>query len=170
MRIWYSRALRRTLADPKKALGSKDAMERMFTASMLIHGYRTPRAVYAGEPRTEPIEADLSKLILETLAAADWNTPSAAVGPYGSFIRLGLTDKDGWTQPNDFKEFVPAARKWLREHADSYRIRRVRPRRESAAEGVTPSPLADGKRKASGLRRVLRAAGEPPPPATSERR
>jgi hypothetical protein len=115
------------LADPTKALGSKDANERLFTAAMLIHGYRTPRVVYRDAPKTEPVAADLSRLILETLAEADWSAPNGPVSPHAAFVRLGLTDKDGWTQPDDFREFAPAARKWLRERADSYRIQRYVP-------------------------------------------
>jgi hypothetical protein len=119
------------LADPKKALGSKDANERLFTATMLIHGYRTPREVYLDAPKTEPVAADLSKVILEALAAADWSAPNGPVSPHAAFVRLGLTDKDGWAQPDDIKEFAPAARKWLREHADSYRIQRYVPEEKS---------------------------------------
>jgi hypothetical protein len=77
------------------------------------------------------VPADLSKLILEALAGADWGAPNGPVSPHASFVRLGLTDKDGWAQPDDIKEFAPAARKWLRAHADSYRIQRYVPEEKS---------------------------------------
>ena len=40
------------------------------------------------------------------------------------FFRLGLTPKDGWTQPKDFNQTADEAKKWLKNNADKYRIER----------------------------------------------
>ena len=45
-------------------------------------------------------------------------------GPQQVFFRLGLTEKDGWTPPKDYKQFPEAASRWLKDHADTYRIQR----------------------------------------------
>jgi hypothetical protein len=118
----------RMLADPKAGLESKNADERLLTAGLLISRYRTPRV--GGPPKTEPIDAAQSKLILQTLADADWKAaPRPGIGlntmtPQALFFRLGLQPKDGWTQPKDFKELPAAAQKWLKDNADTYRIER----------------------------------------------
>ncbi|HEY1860523.1 MAG TPA: hypothetical protein VGG61_09230, partial [Gemmataceae bacterium] len=70
------------LADPATGLQSKDATERLTTAAMLIAKYRTARPSMK-EPKEEPIDAGLSKLILNTLADADW-TPAKPGGPLGN--------------------------------------------------------------------------------------
>ena len=44
--------------------------------------------------------------------------------PQTMFYRLGVTAADGWTQPKDFKQFPEAAKKWLTDNADKYRIQR----------------------------------------------
>ncbi len=118
----------RLLADPKAGLESKNADERLLTAGLLISRYRTPRV--AGPAKTEPIDAVQSKLILQTLADADWKAaPRPGIGlntmtPQVLFFRLGLQPKDGWTQPRDGKAIPEAAQKWLKDNADTYRIER----------------------------------------------
>jgi hypothetical protein len=118
----------RLLADPKASLESKNADERLLTAGLLISRFRTPRV---GAPaKTEPIDATQSKLILQTLADADWKAaPRPGIGlylmtPQALFFRLGLQAKDGWVQPKDGKAIPEAAQKWLKDNADTYRIER----------------------------------------------
>jgi hypothetical protein len=119
------------LADPKAGLEAKNKADRLLTASLLISHYRQLRPT-SGEPKTEPIDAELSKKILRTLADADWTPPRPApgrpvmlqMGPQNLFFQLGVTEKDGWKQPKDFKQFPQAAKKWLKENADKYRIQR----------------------------------------------
>jgi hypothetical protein len=118
-----SKRCTKLLEAPEAGLTSKDADERLLTAGLLILQYRTARD---GAGRFEPADAKLSKLILQTLADADWNKQ----GPYPQvphllFSQLGLTEKDGWKSPPAIDQFQPAAKKWLREHADTYRIQRV---------------------------------------------
>src|SRR5262249_54748058 len=65
----------RLLEAPEAGLTSKDADERLLTAGLLILKYRTARD---GAGAFEPADAKLSRLILLTLADADWNKQ----GPY----------------------------------------------------------------------------------------
>jgi hypothetical protein len=44
--------------------------------------------------------------------------------PQRHFSDLGLAERDGWRAPSGPKEFAPAVQKWLKEHGDTYRIRR----------------------------------------------
>lgn len=116
------------LADPKAGLGAKDKRDRLLTAGMLIGHYRQRRPA-AVQPKTEAIDTELSKKILRTLSDADWNVRPGRPGafqltPQGIFAQLNLTPRDGWTPPKDFKQFPDAAKKWLKDNADSYRIRR----------------------------------------------
>jgi len=117
----------KVLADPAASLKSKDAGERTLTACMLVSRYRAWRGPNA---KTESIEADESKSILTTLADADWTKPFApnTMMPQTAFAQLGLTDKDGWVwkpAPNTPQTaYGEAAKRWLKEHADTYRIQR----------------------------------------------
>jgi hypothetical protein len=121
-----ARQAARLLADPKAGLESKNADDRLLTAGLLISLYRTPQP--GAHARTEPIDALQSKLILQTLADADWKAaprpgPQNQMSPQALFFRLGLQPRD-WNQPKDFKEISAAAQKWLKENADTYRIER----------------------------------------------
>jgi len=40
------------------------------------------------------------------------------------FFQLGLTPADGWTQPRNFAEIQEAAKKWLKENAGKYKMKR----------------------------------------------
>ena len=79
-------------------------------------------------PKTEPIEAEQSKRILEALAAADWTptTDFTTLSPRMVFGRFPLTAKDGWAPPaaDDPNAFATYAQQWLKSHAGSYRIQR----------------------------------------------
>jgi hypothetical protein len=123
------------LADPDASLKSKDADDRLLTAVMLITRYRTSRTPNA---KTEAIGAEQSKLILEALADADWtktNDPNLRGGPQQYFLRLGVTEKDGWKMPMridpktgrtlvDYQGIPAAAKKWCKDNAGTYRIQR----------------------------------------------
>jgi hypothetical protein len=115
------------LDDPGAGLESKDAPDRFLTAAMLVARYRQ-RKPSATPPAQEPIDAGESKRILQALADADWTPPNKPVPsqltPQNAFNLLGLTAKDGWTPPKDFKQFPDEAKKWLKENADKYRIER----------------------------------------------
>jgi hypothetical protein len=111
-------------ADPMVALKAKDQGDRLVAAAFLIRKYRNR---LDGAAKTEPIPADESKLILQALAAeADWNRydPYLNTQPVFLFNLLGVTAKDGFNRPMNFQEVPTAAKAWIKENADKYRIQR----------------------------------------------
>jgi hypothetical protein len=118
------------LADPMASLKAKEADDRTLTAEMLVARYRLVNTGGAA-PKTEDVGAEESKLILQTLADADWDVKPAPgrigmqMNPLQSFFQLGLTEKDGWKQPQDGKELQDAAKKWLKDNAATYRVQKV---------------------------------------------
>src|SRR5262249_16490004 len=123
----------RLLNDSKTGLTSKEADDRLLTAALLIYRHRTARHVYLGKPRTEPIAPAESNRILTILSEADWEAkePSVAGTPLSLFLRLDLTSADGWAPPAELPKVVPAAKKWLHDHAAEYRIQRYLPPEDS---------------------------------------
>jgi hypothetical protein len=118
----------RLLEDPKAGLEAKEKSDRLLTAGMLVAHYRQPRPGVRA-PKTKPIDAELSKNILRTLAEADWEArpgrPGAiALTPQTIFAQLGATAKDGWKPPRDLKQFAAAAKKWCADNADTFVIQR----------------------------------------------
>lgn len=115
------------LKNPDESLKSKDADERLLAAGLLVSTYRTPQGT--GKQTLESIDAAQSKLILQALANADWSKQGGRgeITPMSVFGSLGLTPEDGW-KPAPFKnyqvEFPAAARKWLQDNADKYRVKR----------------------------------------------
>jgi hypothetical protein len=117
----------KTLADPMTALKAKDAKARFEAASALLNRYRTARAPVTQQ---EAVPAAESKLILEALADADWSVKQTQPGqqtPLNLFYMLQLTPADGWTQPRNFQELPAAARKWLKDNAGKYTLKRMVP-------------------------------------------
>jgi hypothetical protein len=111
------------LARPMRYLEGKNPRDRVTTAVMLIAKYRTPRV---GSTKTALVSAKESKLLLQILADDDWARWKGlhVVTPQDAFYRLGLTAKDGWTQPRDYQQYPDAAKKWLKANAGKYRITR----------------------------------------------
>ena len=114
------------IADPQKALKSKDAGERLVAASLLIDKYRSFRG--PGKVKLEPIDAEESKLIMETLADADWKAQLdfASFRPSASalFQQLGVTAKDGFTVPAG-ANYQEVAQRWVQGNVQKYRIQRL---------------------------------------------
>jgi hypothetical protein len=109
-----------------QGLKSKDADERLLAAALVVHGARSQPYFFGKGVRTEPLDAELSRLTLETLAEADWgNEDRFALTPLALFTRLGLTAKDGWQPPPGLADVPAAAKKWLRDNAGSYRIQKL---------------------------------------------
>jgi hypothetical protein len=119
------------LAEPEKGLKSKDAQERLDTAALLIFKYRAYKPSDA-QPKEEPIDADMSKLIMNALADGDWTPPKVGgpganfqMTPQALFFRLGVTEKDGWKPPQDGTKFQEAVETWVKENKDKYRIKKL---------------------------------------------
>jgi hypothetical protein len=121
------------LEEPMTSLKSKDAEDRLLTAAMLISRYRQVRPGDGNPPKTEAAPAAESKLILNILAESDWGpakpgqpNPLGYMTPMSLFYQLGATDKDGWVPPKNPQgnQMVDMAKKWVKEHADTYRIQR----------------------------------------------
>jgi hypothetical protein len=116
------------LADPDAGLKSKDAGDRFLTAALVVLRSRTrPRFADASREKTEELNAEQSQRILTVLADADWGTkPAGPEMPDARrvFLALDLTGNDGWAPPADLAALPDAAKKWLKDHADKYCIRR----------------------------------------------
>ena len=115
------------LAEADKNLKSGNAEDRYLTAAMLLSRYRNPGFRNPNEAKQEPISAERSKALLTILAEADWAPQPGRnllyLNPQNIFQSLGLTEADGWKPPTNFNTFQDEARKWLREHKDTYRIK-----------------------------------------------
>ena len=107
------------LADPGKALKAKDPTDRMTAAWVLAVRYRMPPTdTPAGKATEEPIGAEESQAILEgllALAEKDQWAFSAAVS------LLNPKKEDGLEPPYSFDK----AKTWVKEHAKSYRIKKL---------------------------------------------
>lgn len=116
------------LNEPLKVLKGTDRESRYLVASLLIQKYRQP---LSGQSKRVAIDPEESKQILTALAEADWNPNQPQrffqLAPLQTFFRLQLTEKDGWKPPKDFKDFPAAAKKWLSDHAGTYRMERTVP-------------------------------------------
>jgi len=112
------------LSDPKKALQNKDALARLQAATWLIHHYRSWRP---GTTREQTVDAEVSKLLLTTLAEADWGQPRLGYfyAPSQLFSMLGIGERQGFTAPQDYRLFPEAARKWLKENAGKFVVQRI---------------------------------------------
>jgi hypothetical protein len=109
-----------------QGLKSKDADERLLAAALVVHGARCQPYFFGKGTRTEPLDAELSRLTLEALTSADWGKQDPfALTPLALFTRLGLTAKDGWQPPPNLAEVPAAAKRWLRDNAGSYRIQKL---------------------------------------------
>ncbi len=111
-------------ADPKSSLKSKDAGERLLAAAVLLFDYRTYRGPKSTE---EPIDADVSKQIMQVIADGDWKSGfdfmSLQPHPQQLFQLLGVGAKDGFVIPNG-GNYQTAAQAWVRANSQKYRVKR----------------------------------------------
>jgi hypothetical protein len=122
------------LDSPRKALESKNAAERAQVAGLLITRYRSQPLADPKKIKQEPISAAESRLILQGLAEGDWKAPAYnQFSPRSLFLRLGLTEKDGWKVKN-FAAIDVEAKQWLKANAGKYAIKRF------TAGGVAVEP------------------------------
>jgi hypothetical protein len=116
------------LKNPLDGLQSKDADERFLTAALLITEHRTFRAgFHRPDQRTEAIDATQSKLIMQALADVEWNKVilDNGVSVASLFGQLAPTVQEGWNASikYDAKGYEIAVKNWLRDNAETYRIR-----------------------------------------------
>jgi hypothetical protein len=118
------------LSNPKANLTASNATDRVMTASLLVHRYRTRRGFNPAQ-KTEPIDAEESRLMLKALAGADWSAEHPdpglpliwAANPHLLIMNLGANEKDGWKPPAGF-DVTAAATRWLADNTEKFRVRR----------------------------------------------
>jgi hypothetical protein len=111
------------LAEPMTSLKSKDGSERYLAASLLVTKYRTATSFPNKE---EEIPAEESKLILEGLAAGNFEAPQVGYNPMAPrniFYQL-QPQNAGFVQPMNFQEEPKAIKKWLEDNAGKYRVKK----------------------------------------------
>jgi hypothetical protein len=132
--LTQAREAGKLLANPRKGLDSKNAAERALTAGLLIVRYRSQPLADPKKIKQMPISPVESRLILQALAEGNWKTPAyLEFSPRSLFIRLGLTEKDGWKVKN-FAAVDVEAKAWLKANAGKYIIKRF------TAGGVAVGP------------------------------
>jgi hypothetical protein len=129
-----ARRLSKVLELPVEALKAENASNRFLAATMLINRYRLNGAKASKLPE-EAIDAEESKMLLKTLAEADWKDVNEAITssmypphPYRLFLRLGVTKTDGYDPPKnvpDFRDTLRYTQNWLRDNQEKYRIQRL---------------------------------------------
>jgi hypothetical protein len=131
------------LADPMKSLKAEKPADRSFAAVVVITRYRSNSDFARGEPAQVPIPAEESKLLLKALAEGDWSQiDRAGPNPVQAFYSLGLTEKDGWVQPQpprpqpgqppvNFNNLLKEAFvKWLDGPGKNYQIKKFVPKQK----------------------------------------
>lgn len=126
-----ARRLSRVLEHPLEALKTENASNRYLAAIMLVNRYRLYGAKTCKLPE-KVIDGEESKLLLKTLAEADWRVDNDAMNPimypphpYHVFLRLGVTKADGYDPPtNDNRDTLKYTQSWLRDNQEKYRIQR----------------------------------------------
>ncbi len=121
------------LKNPKKALASKEKSDQFQAASILLSKYNSyPAMVPQGKKVVQkPIDAEISKAILNVLSEMDWNSTDASKpGLNNLFGLLRLNTQDGWqypkfTTPDGYqKEMASSTKKWLTENKDKFLIKK----------------------------------------------
>jgi hypothetical protein len=123
------RRLCRLLEHAEEGLKSTDVEERLLTAYLLIlrNCYAPWRRGMVGEAK--PIHAEQSKRILLALAEGDWKKNRREVR--GAVAALQLSVKFGAPPLKDFppeageEQWVAAAKQWLKQNAETYRIHQL---------------------------------------------
>jgi hypothetical protein len=113
------------LENPKESLKSEKQEDRYAAAAVLIQRYRFKQI--GATDKTEAVDAEISKLILTTLAEADWTNAANTLPrltPQILFNHFGLSEKDGWKQPKNFADLATEEKKWCKDNAEKYRIQR----------------------------------------------
>jgi len=111
----------------------EQTLNRFLAATMLINRYRLNGAKVSKLPE-KAIDAGESKLLLKSLAEADWQDVNEAISsskypthPYRLFLQLGVTKTDGYDPPKnapDFRDTLRYTQSWLRDNQEKYLIQR----------------------------------------------
>lgn len=124
------RRLVQVRANPLEALKGKDADDKLLAVSMLLHQYRTNPG-NPKQPKMAPVPAEENKLILKTLAEANWKAapmrPGGELHPYSLFLQLNATKADGFEQPKgvrDIQQIYENAQRWLVANQEKFQIQR----------------------------------------------
>ncbi len=121
------------LKNPKKALASKEKSDQFQAASVLLFKYRSyPAMVPQGKKVVQkPIDAEISKSILNVLIKMDWNsTDPSKPCLINLFGLLHLNSQDGWqstkfTTPDEYEKAMSSSvKKWLAENKDKFQIKK----------------------------------------------
>jgi hypothetical protein len=124
------------LADPMKALTADKAADRFLAAAALLSRYRSfPED--GRETELQRVSADESRLILKSIAEADWKrADQTAPGAMQLFFQLGLNPESGFHPPQaqpgaDYTSAVKDAFvKWLAGPGKDFRIERIVPKKK----------------------------------------
>jgi hypothetical protein len=96
--------------------------ERFLAAAILLVQHR---GIWGARgTKTEPLDADRSRAVLQALLDADWSKEGFdwdRISPMMIFLSLGLTKEDGWDPGGVIT--TEKAKTWLRQHLETYRIR-----------------------------------------------
>lgn len=117
------------MSQPDKGLKSKNTENRALAAHLVVLRSIFAPFRYGETGKAEPIDAELSKLTLLALADADWTTHDREVRE--SLRWLNWAGKHGAPPPKNFPpdkaddQWPAAAKQWLRNNAESYRIHRL---------------------------------------------
>jgi hypothetical protein len=125
----------KTLDDPLNSLKAKDLADRQLAAHVLIQKYRMyPPNAGNKQPTQQDIPAEESKLILQTMAAMDWNKFDPQGGPsvQNMFGMLGVQQGQHDFNPPKFqpgqqdyaKVYGDYVMKWIKDNAEKYHIQK----------------------------------------------
>jgi hypothetical protein len=123
-----ARRLGKLVEDPEQGLKSADAEDRLLTAYLLILRYCYVPWRHGETGKSEPIDAGQSKRILLALAEADWKKNSQelrdAVAALQLSVKFGAPALKDFPLPQSAEQW-PAAKQWLKQNAETYRIHRL---------------------------------------------
>jgi len=128
-----ARKLIKIVDKPAAALKADNASNRYLAVAMLIGKFRPP-AVKGQPQQEEPIDPEVSKLLLRALAEADWKYDKDWSGvypphPYDLFQQLGVTKADGYQPPTgDMRDTLAATQKWLVDNQGKYKVKGLTPK------------------------------------------
>lgn len=115
------------VADPLKSLKAEKTQDRALAAVALLAYYR--QAVSRGPTERVPVDAEIGKRILQSLADGDWSLPISGSLYLSTAIQsLGLGEPDGWKHPaneagaNQQLVMQKAFQDWLAGPGKTFRV------------------------------------------------